>query len=142
MKEDLKKPITNLNSYVDFVNKLQASKKLFEELCEKKKKLEDMKSVLGKYRVKDDNAYQNQTKISNLQGKIDALTDELAGMEVLLKEAEETAKQNRDENMTSLTEVISDEQKKVVEYISKIESETLMSKTTPHKEALTELTRL
>jgi len=59
MKEDLKKPITNLNSYVDFVNKLQASKKLFEELCEKKKKLEDMKSVLGKYRVKDDNAYQN-----------------------------------------------------------------------------------
>lgn len=77
-----------------------------------------------------------------MQGKIDALTDELAGMEVLLKEAEETAKQNRDENMTSLTEVISDEQKKVVEYISKIESETLMSKTTPHKEALTELTRL
>jgi len=66
MRENLTKPITNLTSYVEYVNKLQASKKQYEELQERKKKLEEMKAVLGKYRVKDENAYANQSKISQL----------------------------------------------------------------------------
>lgn len=41
-----------------------------------------------------------------------------------------------------LTQVIISEQEKLVELIDKIESESLMSKQTPHKEALNELKKL
>lgn len=44
---------------------------------EQKKKFEDMKGVLGKYKVKDENAYQASSKIGNLQTKIDFIGDEL-----------------------------------------------------------------
>jgi dynein heavy chain len=142
MKEDLKREPANLTNYVEFVNKLQASKKLFEELSDKKKKLEEMKAVLGKYRVKDENSFANQTKISNLQAKIDVLTDLLAETEEDIKKADERAKSGKESNMESLVEVITEEQKKIADYISKIESETLMSKATPNKDALTELKRL
>jgi hypothetical protein len=57
MKENLQKPIANLNTYVEFVNKLQQSKAQFIKLGEQKKKLEEMKAVLGKYRVKDGDQY-------------------------------------------------------------------------------------
>ena len=101
MKEDLKREPANLTNYVDFVNKLQSSKKLFDELSDKKKKLEEMKAVLGKYRVKDENAFTNQTKISNLQAKIDVLTDLLAETEEDIKKADERAKAGKEQNMES-----------------------------------------
>jgi len=142
MKEQLTKPITNLTSYVEYVNRLQAAKTQFVVLSDLKKKLEDMKAVLGKYRVKDENAYTNQSKISQLQSKIDQLTEDLSQVEQIIKEAEEIAKANREENTGSLTEVIIEEQKKMVEYMGKVESETLMSKLTPHRDALLELKRL
>lgn len=57
MKQTLTKNISNLHSYVEFCNKLQFSKTQFVRLTEQKKKFEEMKAVLGKYRIKDENAY-------------------------------------------------------------------------------------
>lgn len=57
MKNTLTKPISNLTTYVEYVNKLQQSKVNFVKLGEQKKKFEEMKAVLGKYRIKDENAY-------------------------------------------------------------------------------------
>jgi hypothetical protein len=142
MKETLTKPISNLNSYVEYVNRLQNSKSTFVKLQDQKKKLEEMKAVLGKYRVKDENAYTNSSKISQLQAKIDLLGDELYTVEDVIKKAEETATQNKDDNTASLTTVIIDEQTKITELIGKIESDTLMSKITPHKDAIFELKKL
>jgi DNA repair exonuclease SbcCD ATPase subunit len=91
MRDNLTKPITNLTSYVEFVNRLNQSKEQYDKLSDQKKKLEEMKAVLGKYRVKDENAYTNQSKISQLQSKIDQLGDELMAVKDIITEAEANA---------------------------------------------------
>jgi hypothetical protein len=98
MKNTLTKPISNLTTYVEYVNKLQLSKVNFVKLAEQKKKFEEMKAVLGKYRIKDENAYQNSSKISQLQTKIDFIADELINVDVLIKKADEIASGNKDTN--------------------------------------------
>ena len=57
-----------------------------------------MKAVLGKYRIKDENAYQNSSKISQLQTKIDSIADELSNVDGLIKKADETAAGNKENN--------------------------------------------
>lgn len=142
MKSTLTKPISNLTSYVEFCNKLQQNKVQFVKLNEQKKKFEEMKAVLGKYRIKDENAYQNSSRISQLQTKIDLIGDELLNVEILIRNADETALSQKESNVEQLTSVIQQEQEKLVDLIEKIESETLMSKVTPHREALLELKKL
>jgi len=71
IKTNLNKPISDLKSYVEFVNKLQESKDEVETLGARKTKLEQMKNVLSRNRVKDDTAINNTSKITALQGKID-----------------------------------------------------------------------
>lgn len=106
MRDSLTKPITNLTSYVEFVNRLNQSKEQYDKLSDQKKKLEEMKAVLGKYRVKDENAYTNQSKISQLQSKIDQLGDELMAVKDIITEAESNAQKNKEENTANLTAVI------------------------------------
>jgi hypothetical protein len=72
-------------------------------LSEQKKKFEEMKAVLGKYRIKDENAYQNSSKISQLQTKIDSIADELVNVDGLIKKADETAAANKENNTELLT---------------------------------------
>ena len=62
-----------------------------------------MKAVLGKYRIKDENAYQNSSKISQLQTKIDSIADELVNVDGLIKKADETAAANKENNTELLT---------------------------------------
>lgn len=112
------------------------------KLSEAKKKLEDMKAVLGKYRVKDENAYANQGKISHLQTKIDQIGDELLNIEEVIKKAEESATAQKEENVGTLQQKIKDEQTQLKKWITQVESENLMSKITPHKEALAELKKV
>ncbi len=50
-----------------------------------------MKAVLTKFRVKDENAYSNSGKISQLQAKIDYIGEEIISVEAVIKKAEETA---------------------------------------------------
>jgi|688.fasta_scaffold2834887_1 hypothetical protein len=55
-----------------------------------------MKAVLTKFRVKDENAYSNSGKISQLQAKIDYIGEEIISVEAVIKKAEETAAQNKE----------------------------------------------
>lgn len=86
IRADLGKAPTTLPSYIDYVQKLEDCGRQKEELCEKKKRLEDIKTVLSKYKNKDD-AYQSMP----LQGRIDALAQDIEKTEeILLKAHEET----------------------------------------------------
>lgn len=142
MKSTLQKPISNLTTYVEYVNKLQHSKLQFVKLSDQKKKFEEMKAVLGKYRIKDENAYSNSSKISSLQTKIDFIADELVNVDGLIKKADEIAAGNKEANTENLSGEIQKEQEKIRELIDKIESETLMNKSTNIKDALTDLKKL
>jgi len=70
------------------------------------------------------------------------LGDELINVDGVIKRAEETAAAQKETNTEQLTLQIQQEQEKLVDLIEKIESETLMNKTTPHREALLELKKL
>ena len=142
IKSNLNKPISDLKSYVEFVNKLEESKKEIVNLAERKTKLEQMKTVLSKYRVKDDTAINNTSKITNLQGKIDQIADSINNVTDLIKEAGTTAEGQKEENIALLAQVIQQEQEKIIDYIEKCASDTLMNKITPPKDALDELKKL
>lgn len=53
----------------------------------RKTKLEQMKNVLSRNRVKDDTAINNTSKITALQGKIDQIGDSINNVQDLIKEA-------------------------------------------------------
>jgi hypothetical protein len=142
MKENLQRPIANLNTYVEFVNKLQQSKVQFIKLGEQKKKLEEMKAVLGKYRVKDGDQYTSQSKISQLQSKIDQLGDELSAVEGIIKTAEETAQKNSENNVTMLADEIKTEQTAMTQQIKNIDQSELLDDKTDPKVALKKLEKL
>ncbi len=125
-----------------YVNKVQDCKVTFVKLGDQKRRFEEMKQVLGKYRVKDENAQSNSSKISNLQSKIDNITETLNGIEKLIKTSEEEAASKKDVNTEILTAELQKEQEKIKDLIEKIDSETLMNKNTIPKEALSELSKL
>jgi len=58
IKTTLNKPPAALASYVEYVSKLEQCQRGKDELADQKKKLEEMKQVLSKYRSKDE-AYPN-----------------------------------------------------------------------------------
>ena len=106
IKTNLNKPITDLKSYVEFVNKLQESKDEIETLGARKTKLEQMKNVLSRNRVKDDTAINNTSKITALQGKIDQIGDSITNVQDLIKEAQTTADGQKEANIVLLGQVI------------------------------------
>lgn len=53
IKTMLSKPPATLQSYVDYVNKLDIVNLQLEDMRQQKKILEDMKAVLSKYKGKD-----------------------------------------------------------------------------------------
>ena len=66
----------------------------------------------------------------------------MISIESVIKRAEETAGGQKDTNTEQLNLQIQLEQEKLVELIDKIESENLMNKLTPHRDALVELKKL
>jgi hypothetical protein len=68
----LETPPKSLSQYVDYVNKVENCQVQKDELAERKKRLEEMKTVLSKYRSKDE-SYPN-VSITTLQIKIESLT--------------------------------------------------------------------
>ena len=106
IKTNLNKPITDLKSYVEFVNKLQESKDEIETLGARKTKLEQMKNVLSRNRVKDDTAINNTSKITALQGKIDQIGDSITNVQDLIKEAQTTADGQKEANIVLLGQFI------------------------------------
>lgn len=66
IRADMAKKPTTLPSYIDFVQRLDECNNIKEDLCEKKRGLEEIKAVLTKFRPKDE-GYQSLP----LQGRID-----------------------------------------------------------------------
>jgi hypothetical protein len=48
-----------------------------------------MKSVLGKYRFKDESGFTNSSQISALQTKIETITEEISNIDKIIQEAEQ-----------------------------------------------------
>mmetsp|Transcript_11712 Transcript_11712/g.17850 ORF Transcript_11712/g.17850 Transcript_11712/m.17850 type:complete len:417 (-) Transcript_11712:9814-11064(-) len=141
IKTTLSKPPATLQSYVDFVNKLESCKASKEELAESKKKLEEMKQVLQRHKQKDE-GFPNVSHTS-LQSKIEGLTTELADIEMLITKAEEETKESRDNNVEELGKRVIEEQEKVMALIEKVTtSEILIRADTPAKEALDEASKI
>lgn len=107
IRATVSKPPGSLQSYVDYVSKLQNCREQKELLAEQKKRLEDMKGVLSKFRSKDE-GYQNLTQ-SSLQNKIESLNGELAQIDEILTKAEEVAQGGREENVQELEKKIIEE---------------------------------
>ena len=102
-----------------------------------------MKGVLGKYRLKDDSSsYGGSSHVSILQQKIEEISDKLEKLKTALVEAEAKSGVNKAGNVESLVQKIEEEKTKLDDYIEKSQSETLMNKDIPAKDALDELSKL
>ena len=62
-----------------------------------------MKSVLGKYRVKDESGYSNSGQISALQTKIEQIGEDITYVDQIITEAEKKVHQQRESNIEQLT---------------------------------------
>lgn len=71
IKTMLSKPPATLQSYVEYVNKLEVVNLQLEDMRQQKKVLEDVKAALSKYKGKDQ-SYPNVQQ-SQLQNKIETI---------------------------------------------------------------------
>lgn len=141
IRATLNKPLATLASYVAHVNELALCRQHKEQLVDQKKKLDEMKAVLSKYKSKDE-GYQSVQQ-SSLQSKIESLATEIGEVEGLLVAAETTVQEARDANVEDLEKRVIEEQEKVQALIDKATtSEALIRSTTPAKEALEEAARI
>jgi len=141
IKQTLKAAPGSLASYVEYVSKVQACKLRKGEFDLKKRKLEEMKGVLSKYRSKDE-GYPNVPQTS-LQSKIEGLGTELVEVAKLVTNAEVDVTEQREQNVEALEEKVVEEQERVSALIEKVgESETLIRADTPAKEALDEAAKI
>jgi hypothetical protein len=142
IKQTLKAAPGSLASYVEYVSKVQMCKARKDSLADqKKRKLEEMKGVLSKYRSKDE-GYPNVPQTS-LQSKIEGLGTELAEVAKLVEKAEVDVTEQREQNVEALEEKVVEEQERVRALIEKVgESETLIRADTPAKEALDEAAKI
>lgn len=143
--EDIEKKLANdfnnLKEFVGFVESLNNSKIEATELEQKKGTLEQMKGVLGKYRNKDD-SFGVKSTVSDVQGWIENLNTKLTDLQGRLNNAETEASTRKAHNVETLVARIEEEKTKLNEYIEKSQSETLMNKDIPAKDALDELSKL
>ena len=142
IKQTLKATPGSLASYVEYANKVQLCKLRKDALADqKKRKLEEMKGVLSKYRSKDE-GYPNVPQTS-LQSKIEGLGTELTEVGRLVEKAEADVGEQREQNVEALEEKVVDQQERVRALIEKVgESETLIRADTPAKEALDEAAKI
>lgn len=139
IKTTLSKTPTNLKDYVDYVKQLQEAQAKTEVIEQQKKKLEDMKQVLGRFREKSEFGSQGASQIQTLQGKIDGIQQELQVVKGVLDAAKAKRGEGSETNTEQLTSQIQQETDKLDDLLEKIESETLMSKHTAFRDAIDEL---
>ena len=126
-----KKP-TTLPSYIDYVQNIDKCNEMKENLCERKKGLEDIKSILTKFRPKEE-GYQSLP----LQARIDALTADIEKTEEDMNKSHEDVLKERDAHIEDLEKRLLEEQDKVKQLVEDVlTSEKLMRAETPPKEAL------
>jgi hypothetical protein len=107
IRTTVSKPPSNLQSYVDYVSKLDQCKEQKDQLAEQKKKLEEMKAVLSRNKGKDEGYQMPHT---SLQNKIENLGQEIGEIDQLLAKSHETAQGGREDSVAELDKKIEDEQ--------------------------------
>ena len=143
IRNRLKETVGTLASYVGFVTELELCSQRKDQIVEQKKRLDEMKGVLSKYKSKDEGGYGSGFAQQALQSKIEALAAEIVEVEGLLQQAAETVKEAREANIEELDKRVIEEQEKVANLIEKLSSsEQLMKAHTPAKEALDEAAKL
>jgi len=113
IQNDLSKPITNLVSYVEFVSRLKLAKEELKANEEDKKKLEEMKVVLSKYRERNEGLTSVSTtnaNVSTLQSKIDHVNDKIKAVEKVIDEGNEKTELQKEGNIEQLQTKIEEEQ--------------------------------
>jgi len=143
IKNGLKGPLTPIKEYCAYVTELEACRVRKEEVFEQKKKLDEMKGVLSKYKSKDEGGYGGgSSNLAQLQSKIEGLATDLQEVEELLQRAGDAVKEHEEANAQELADKVLEEQQKVQALSAKIkDSEALTKAATPASEALAEAAR-
>lgn len=138
-----------LVTYVEYVANLNLCKNIRDNLYVEKKNLEEMNSILKRYKAlrKDDNissvsSNPFQPKQAVIQSALDEITRDLGILEQDIANAQGSVEENKDTNVEELDKKINEERDKISQYIDKLKSETLISKDTTNKEALDELAKI
>jgi hypothetical protein len=138
IRADMGKKPSSLPSYIDFVQRLDECNKIKDSLSERKKGLEEIKTVLTKFRPKDE-GYQSLP----LQGRIDQLTIDIENTEYELHKALEDAHKEREGHVEDLEKRLFEEQEKVKLLIEDVQTnEKLTRAETTSKEALDTAVRI
>lgn len=124
-------------AYVEYVDNLELCRVKKDEQIDEKKKLEEMKAVLSRYRSKEE-GYQSVQQ-SSLQSKIERLATAIAAADARIREAEAATAEAAGTNVEELETRVAEEQERVHSLIEKVtSSETLIREATAPKEALEE----
>jgi predicted RNase H-like nuclease (RuvC/YqgF family) len=138
IRADMGKKPTTLPSYIDFVQRLEECVDQKENLEQKKRGLEEIKTVLTKFRPKDE-GYQSLP----LQGRIDQLTSDIEETHNELRKAQDDTLKEREVHVEDLEKRLFEEQEKVKQLIEDLATnEKLMRAETPGKEALDTATKI
>ena len=137
----LSKPPATLQSYVEYVNRLEVVNGQLEDMRQEKKILEDMKAALSKYKGKDQQ-YPNVQQ-SQLQNKIEQIHNDITDTQIKIDQQEQEVVSRKEENVVELAQKIEEEQGKVQGLIEEVlTSEALIRADTPTKEALEKASKI
>ena len=107
IKQTLGKQTSNLNQYVEYVNKVNQGNEQYAKMEEQKKELESMKGVLGRYREKSDSGMgMGNNTIQLLQSKIELITTELNSVREIIDQAKVKVTEGKENNTEQLSSQI------------------------------------
>lgn len=145
ISEDVKKDMKNLDSYVGFVRCLKEADETIRECESQKGRLEQMKVLLQKNRVKDENAGTlsgSQTYVQKLQVKIEQITNIIEQLQNELAKANDKAGMSREGNLAQLEQEIEKQKTQIRDQIDRLDSEILTKPDVKPELALQELAKI
>lgn len=145
ISEDVKKDMKNLDSYVGFVRCLKEADETIRECEGQKGRLEQMKVLLQKNRVKDENAGTlsgSQTYVQKLQVKIEQITNIIEQLQNELAKANDKAAMSREGNLAQLEQEIEKQKTQIRDQIDRLDSEILTKPDVKPELALQELNKI
>ena len=143
IKQQLEKTFDGLNQYVAYVKSLKAAKATLEDLEKQKTELEQMKSVLQKFREEKGTSNFGNSNVSQLQTKIEVINQDLTNRKREVDEATERATLQKEANVEALGKRIEEVKEGLELCVQNVETPTTMSRKLEDKEdALKELASL
>jgi len=128
---------------VAYVKSLKAAKATLEDLEKQKTELEQMKSVLQKFREEKGTSNFGNSNVSQLQTKIEVINQDLTNRKREVDEATERATLQKEANVEALGKRIEEVKEGLELCVQNVETPTTMSRKLEDKEdALKELASL